>query len=115
MNRWSAKGTGASLDWADMHATHIMTWNESSTENIIFPAGLYDPAEYMEYYSWYHTRTRPTLLSGPMPADTRSYPEDRTRQIHATLLHVQPCYFLPSAAIKLFTRFADSGGLRDAH
>jgi hypothetical protein len=36
----------------------------------------------MEYYSWYHTRTRPTLLSGPMPADTRSYPEDHTRQIH---------------------------------
>jgi hypothetical protein len=59
-----------------------MTWNESCTKNVIFSAGLYDPAEYMEYYSWYHTYTRPTLLSGPMPADTRSYPEDRTRQIH---------------------------------
>jgi hypothetical protein len=51
MNRWSVKGTGASLDWTNVLATHIMTWNESSTENIVFPAGLYDPAEYMEYYS----------------------------------------------------------------
>jgi hypothetical protein len=51
MNRWSAKGTGASLDWADVHATHIMTLNESCTKNVIFPAGLYDPAGYMEYYS----------------------------------------------------------------
>jgi hypothetical protein len=82
MNRCSAKGTVASLNWADIHATHIMTWNESCMENIIFPAGLYDPAEYMEYYSWYRTRTRPTLLSGPMLADPRSYFEDRTRQIH---------------------------------
>jgi hypothetical protein len=63
-----------------------MTWNESYTENVVFPAGLYDPAKYMEYYSWYHTRTRPTLLSGPMPPDTRSYPEDRTRQIHFLVL-----------------------------
>jgi hypothetical protein len=86
MNRRSAKGIGSSLDWIDVHATHIMTWNKSCTENVIFPAGLYDPAEYMEYYSWYHTRTRPTLLSGPMPADTRSYPEDRTRQIHVLVL-----------------------------
>jgi hypothetical protein len=82
MNRWSAKGTGASLDWANVHATHIMTWNESCTENTIFPTGLYDPAEYMEYYSWYRTRTHPTLLSGPMQGDTRSYPEDCIRQIH---------------------------------
>jgi hypothetical protein len=78
----SAKGTGASLDWVDVHATHIMTWNESCTENVIFPASLYDLAEYIEYYSWYCTRTHPTLLSGPMPSDTRSYPENRTRQIH---------------------------------
>jgi hypothetical protein len=82
MDRRSAKGTRISLDWADVHATHIMTWNESCMENAIFPAGLYDPAKYMEYYSWYRTPTRPTLLSGPMPADIRSYPEDRTRQIH---------------------------------
>jgi hypothetical protein len=79
MNRWSAKGTKASLDWANVHATHIMTWNESCTKNIVFPAGLYAPAEYMEYYSWYRTRTRLTLLSGPMLVDTRSYPEDHTR------------------------------------
>jgi hypothetical protein len=82
MNRRSVKDTGASLDWADVHANYITTWNESCMENVIFPAGLYDPAKYMEYYSWYHTRTRPTLLSGPMQADTRSYPEDHTRQIH---------------------------------
>jgi hypothetical protein len=87
-------------------------------ENVIFPTVLYDPAEYMEYYSWYHTRTRPTLLSRPMPLDTRSYPEGPTNScfgIVATLLHVQMCYSLPSVAIKLFTHFADSGGLRDAH
>ena len=79
MNRRSAKGGGASLDWTVIHATHIMAWNESCTEDIVFPTSPYDPNEYMEYYSWYRTRTRPTLLSGPMLRDTRSYPEDHTR------------------------------------
>jgi hypothetical protein len=51
MNRRNVKGIGASLDWADVHATHIMTWNESCMKNIVFLAGLYDPVEYMEYYS----------------------------------------------------------------
>jgi hypothetical protein len=51
MNKWSAKGTKASLGWANVHATHIMTWNESCTKNIVFPADLYAPGEYMEYYS----------------------------------------------------------------
>jgi hypothetical protein len=104
MNRRSAKGTGASLDWADIHATHIMTWNESCMENIIFPAGLYDPAEYIEYYSWYRTRTRPTLLSGPMPANTRSYPEDRTRQIHvlvSLLLYSMSRHVIPYPVLLL--------------
>jgi hypothetical protein len=98
MNRHSAKGIRASLDWSDVHATHIMTWNKYCTENVVFPAGLYDPAEYMEYYSWYRTRTRPTLLSGPMPADTRSYPEDRTRQIHvlvSSLLYSMSGHVIP--------------------
>jgi hypothetical protein len=51
MNIRNVKGIGASLDWADVHATHIMTWNESCMKNIVFLTGLYDPVEYMEYYS----------------------------------------------------------------
>jgi hypothetical protein len=82
MNRPSAKSIGTSLDWADIHANHIMTWNESCMKIVIFPADLYDLVEYMEYYSWDRTHTCPTLLREPMPADTRSYPEDHTRQIH---------------------------------
>jgi hypothetical protein len=73
-------------------------------ENIIFSAGLYDPAEYMEYYSWYHTRTHPTLLSGPMPADPRSYPEDRTRQIHvlvSSLLYSMSRHAIPYPVLLL--------------
>jgi hypothetical protein len=104
MNRQSAKDTGASLDWADVHATHIMTWNESCTKNVIFPAGLYDPTEYMEYYSWYRTRTRPTLLSGLMPTDTRSYPENRTRQIHilvSSLLYCMSRHVIPYLVLLL--------------
>jgi hypothetical protein len=73
-------------------------------ENIVFPAGLYNPVEYMEYYSWYRTRTRPTLLSGPMPADPRSYPEDRTRQIHvlvSSLLYSMSKHVIPYPVLLL--------------
>jgi hypothetical protein len=52
----------------------------------------------MEYYSWYCTHTRPTLLSRPMAADTRSYPEDRTRQIHvlvSSLLYSMSRHVIP--------------------
>jgi hypothetical protein len=51
MNRRSAKGIGALLEWTNVHANHITTWNESCMKNVVFPAGLYDPVEYMEYYS----------------------------------------------------------------
>jgi hypothetical protein len=91
-------------DWADVHATHIMTWNESCTENVIFSAGLYDSAEYMEYYSWYCTRTCRTLVSGPMPADTRSYPKDRTRQIYvlvSSLLYFMSRHVIPYPVLLL--------------
>jgi hypothetical protein len=104
MNRWSAKSTRASLDGADIHATHIMTWNESCMKSIVFPAGLYDPAEYMEFYSWYRTRIHPTLLSEPMPADPRSYPEDRTRQIHilvSSLLYSMSRHVIPYSVLLL--------------
>jgi hypothetical protein len=73
-------------------------------ENIVFPAGLYNPAEYMEYYSWYRTRTRPTLLSRPMPADPRSYPEDRIRQIHvlvSSLLYSMYRHVIPYPVLLL--------------
>jgi hypothetical protein len=58
----------------------------------------------MEYYSWYRTRTGPTLLSGPMPADTISYPEDRTRQIHvlvSSLLYSMYRHVIPYPVLLL--------------
>jgi hypothetical protein len=71
---------------------------------LFFPAGLYDPVEYMEYYSWCRTRTRPTLLSGPIQADTRSYPEGRIRQVHVlvlSLLYFMSRYVIPYPVLLL--------------
>jgi hypothetical protein len=73
-------------------------------EKCHFSAGLYDSAEYMEYYSLYCTRTCPTLLSGPMPADTRSYPEDCTRQIYvlvSSLLYFMSRHVIPYPVLLL--------------
>jgi hypothetical protein len=86
-----------------LNADHV-NWEQVLHGKYRFSAGLYDPAEYMEYYSWYRTRTHPTLLSGPMPADTRSYHENRTRQIHvlvSSLLYSMSRHVIPYLVLLL--------------
>jgi hypothetical protein len=120
LNRRSAKGTGASLDWGrhtcnshnDMERVlhekyHFSCWP-------LWPCWVHGVLLLVPYSHMSHF-TKRTNASRPKIVPWGPYKTNSWFGIVATLLHVQTCYSLPSAAIKLFTHFADSGGLRDAH
>src|SRR5881394_368816 len=84
--RRSNKGAAALQDWVTIHAQHITRWIEQAMAMAHEPTGLYNPSAYPEYFSWYHLRTRATLLGGPLPPGHIPYPEDRTRRLHILVI-----------------------------
>src|SRR6266540_2298341 len=84
--RRSNKGAAASQDWVTIHAQHITRWIKQALATAHEPTGPYNPSAYPEYFSWYHPRTRATLLSGPLPPGHVPYFEDRTCRLHILVI-----------------------------
>ena len=59
---------------------------ESAAVDVVVPARQYDDTMYWEYLSWFHSRSRATLLRGLVQPGPRPFPEDRACLLHIVVI-----------------------------